>query len=112
VLSGATIVISDKGTSVRLEYVPEGFIGPGAVSVETNDLRTRGDFPQNLLVSREQAIANSGGTDHIDFLMPGGDARGDTAARIQFGSNSGKPSEPPILGSLAAELIDVRQAGR
>ena len=129
VLSGAGIVTSAKGTSVRLEYVPKGFIGPGAVSVETNDLRARADFPQNLLISREQAIANSGGTDHIDFLMPGGNVgedgsnytdapgdrgagSGDTAVRILLGSNSGKPSEPLILGTIAAELIDVRQAGR
>jgi hypothetical protein len=122
VLSGARIVTSDKGTSVRLEYVPKGFIGPGAVSVETNDLRARGDFPQNLLISREQAIANSGGTDHIDFLMPGGSvgddgsndrgAAGDTAVRIQLGSNSGKPVEPLMLGTLAAELVDVRLGGR
>ncbi len=97
--------------------------------METNDLRARGDFPQNLLISREQAIANSGGTDHIDFLMPGGNVgedgsndtdapgdsgagSGDTAVRILLGSNSGKPSEPLILGTLAAELVDVRQAGR
>jgi hypothetical protein len=126
--SGATIVIGDKGTSVRLEYVPKGFIGPGAVSVETNDLRSRADFSSSQLISREQAIANSGGTDHIDFLMPGGDARGDsgnggnggndsgasgdTAVRILLGANSGTSAEPLILATLAAELIDVRQAGR
>jgi hypothetical protein len=60
--------------------------------------------------------------------MPGGDARGDsgnggnggndsgasgdTAVRILLGANSGTSAEPLILATLAAELIDVRQAGR
>ncbi len=111
VLSGITV----DGTQVSLAYVPEGYLGPAAVSVETNDIRGRSDFPERMLISRDEAVAHSEGADHIDFRMKAegtGSADGyDTAVRVLLGSGSGGLGEPLALGTVAMDLVDVRSTG-
>ena len=112
VLSGVTILAGDKGTQVSLAYTPEGETGPAAVTIETNDVRRRSDLPEEMLKSREEAVTYSGGTDHIDLRMSAeadGNAGGyDTSVRILLGAQSADLPEPPALGALAMELVDVK----
>jgi hypothetical protein len=112
VLSGVTILAGEQGTQVSLAYLPEGEIGPAVVTIETNDIRERSDFPEEMLKPREEAVAYSGDTDHIDFRMSAesdGNAGGyDTAVRILLGAQSADLPEPLALGILAMELVDVR----
>jgi hypothetical protein len=107
VLSGVTISASDSQSSVLLYYRADGSVGQPAFSIETIDVRGRSDFPANLLVPREEAIAKSGG-DVLDFGM-GTDAKGrvQTAVRMMRWPESGAPAGLPSLGELAGELVDV-----
>lgn len=112
-LSGAMLLKGDDGTRVRLSYVPKESLGPAAVTIETSDVRERPDFPRVRLMPREEAVAYSGGTDHIDFRMVSpADASGtidyDTSVRILLGAESEEPAEPLVLGTLAMELVDMR----
>jgi len=111
-LSGVRVLESDKGTQVGLSYVPQGQIGVPAVIIETNDIRGSRGFPPSLTGSREQAVAHSGGTDHIDFRMADEEADEastyDTSVRIQLNTEAVKTGEPLSLGSLAMEITDVR----
>ncbi|MBN1320578.1 MAG: hypothetical protein JXA87_07045 [Thermoleophilia bacterium] len=111
-LSGVRVLESGKGTQVGLSYVPRGQIGVPAVTIETNDIRGRRDFPRSLTGLREEAVAYSGGTDHIDFRMAdaGVDEAStyDTSVRILLNTEAVKAGEPLSLGSLAMEITDVR----
>lgn len=109
VLSGATITLSDRGTSVLLAYAAQDSHGAPAVTIETTDLRGRSDFPQDLLRTRDEAIANPRDDNVLDFRM-GDDAGGQdaTAVRILPWPESVRPAGMPSLASLAEDLVDVR----
>lgn len=115
VLSGVTILAGEQGTQVSLAYLPEGEIGPAVVTIETNDIHERSDFPEEMLKSREDAVAQSGGTDHIDFRMSaesdGKASDYDTAVRILLRADSADLAEPLALGTLAMQLVDARSIG-
>ena len=107
VLSGVTISASDSQSSVLLYYRAGGSVGQPAFSIETIDVRHRGDFPANLLVSREEAVAKSEG-DVLDFGL-GTDAKGhvQTAVRIMRWPESEAPAGLPTLGELAGKLVNI-----
>ncbi len=122
VLSGATLLPGERGVEVRLAYAPKDRVWAPVVSIETTDVRNRPDFPQNLLICREEAVAGAVGTDHIDFRLrdiaddaglTGPDAATagagyDTSVRILLNPDPDSPTEPLDLGSLAMELVDAR----
>jgi hypothetical protein len=107
VLSGVTISASETQSSVLLYYRPDGSVGQPAFSIETIDVRGRSDFPADLLVPREKAVAKSGG-DVLDFGL-GTDVKGhvQTAVRMMRWPESGAPAGLPSLAELAGELVDV-----
>ncbi len=107
VLSGLTISTSDRGGSVLLYYLADDRTG---ASIETIDVRSRTDFPANLLVSRQEALANSPNpAQQLDFGM-GSDERGDveTGVRILLWPGSAKPADMPSLTDAAEALVDLR----
>lgn len=120
-LAGATVMRGERGVQVRLAYAPRDRVWAPVVWIETTDVRDRPDFPQNLLISREEAVAEAAGTDHIDFRMQGPGTGAidpsegttyDTSARILFSPEPDAPSSPLDLGGLAMELIDARALAR
>ncbi len=109
VLSGATMVQSERGMSVSLSYVPQGEPGVPLLSVETTDLRGRNDFPPDLLITREKAIAGYSGGEVLDFGMTGpGPEDPDTAVRAMRWPDTGRGAEASPLPVVAEELVDVR----
>ncbi len=115
-LAGVTIMRGDRGIEVRVAYAPEDRRWAPAVWIETTDVRNRPDFPQHLLMSREEAVTGAAGSDHIDFRMRGSDAGAgdsaagtgyDTSVRILLSPDSSSSSLD--LGGLAMELIDARE---